>query len=123
MAANATLPNTENLRPMVAQELCRLIQWRAPGAVLGRYPELPQLKSDAILAVSGSESSLLVEINEFLRDLVSSETPVQLLRKMPAVERIEVYLNLDGIPAWSEIAKNEYGFCWTDSEHVLSVLN
>jgi hypothetical protein len=106
------IPPCGDLPMLNSREAARLCQWSAPGKVLGRYPEKPQLDRQALLAVTSGE--LADEANAVDMCLDAHFGCLQPMTVMPgdmAVEPIEFWLDLPGSPGWTSFGHADGRIC------------
>ena len=103
-SAVPAFPAIEEIKSITAAETVRLIQWLAPFRVLGRFPEAPKLKRQAILAVSdGQLDEHCDRLQQFIDDHVDSTVVVTAVDHSDLIP-VEFHLDGPGLPSWQPIA-------------------
>jgi hypothetical protein len=98
-----------NLPSISAREMASLVQWEAPGRVLGAFPDPPRFSRDAFVAVDeGDLTWCLGNLEMLLRVAVDHD---RVLNLRPAQVRM-FFLDLPGTPEWRPlaIADGVFGF-------------
>ncbi|HHQ48325.1 MAG TPA: hypothetical protein ENK19_05515 [Acidobacteria bacterium] len=99
------LPPMGEVPVLTAAETARLLQWAAPGEVLGAFPDPPALRTDLLLAVSEGElEHEAAAVAGLLGGLAGSRDAVT--PAPPGLEPVPVtfHLDLPDLPAWSPAA-------------------
>ncbi len=98
-------PDRTEIQPIRTCEALALLQGEAPLELLGRAPDISQLRRDKVLAVSdGDVDQEIRVVDTFSRDHASSETPMRPVEVNASYEPIEFHVDAPGFPAWT-------GFC------------
>lgn len=104
----AEFPGWNELIELDSREAARLLQWTAPGRVLGAWPAEPRLDRELVLAVT--EGDLAAEIEAFescLRELFDNPRAMEFTGKDSPPKPIEFWLELPGTPGWKALARVE----------------
>jgi hypothetical protein len=89
-------------------EAARLLQWEAPGNVLGRFPEAPVLRKEIVLASHpGERTDRCRDLDRLLAGVERSDLAVDVSPSASTV--ISFYLDLPGTPEWQPIAQSPAG--------------
>jgi hypothetical protein len=95
------LPPPEKLPAVSGIDLLHALQWEAPMRLLGRFPSVPKVRRDLVLAASDGEvDAVLASVSLSFKEL--SESAAVVLKPMGASDKA-ITLYLDG-PATSEWA-------------------
>jgi hypothetical protein len=98
--------SVDSLPPMTHSEAVRLLQWEAPGEVLGRFPDTPVLRREVVLAAHPVDADAGCEaLNAFL---TRKESEVVGLAPAGAAA-VTFYLDLPGTPEWQPLAQEPSG--------------
>lgn len=98
------LPALTDIRPLSLHEAALVLQWEAPGRILGTYPEVPAIRQEFIASVDyGDREQLIAVLARLLAESWRDGTH--------AVQRSEVqprsfFLDLPGHPLWSPFAED-----------------
>jgi hypothetical protein len=96
-------PPIDSVPPLRSRDAVRLLQWHAPGRVLGRFPDTPQLRRDAVIA------SDLVELDRAVKLLQATVSTAwatdSLVHEVESARPISFYLDLPGTPEWIPITQ------------------
>lgn len=95
-------------QPLSYREAALLLQWEAPGQVLGGFPEPPRLRQNRIVAVS--HGSRMEEefgaLAELLGAALREERPVSVMTG----ETVTFYLEDAGFPEWAPLVLTGSGY-------------
>lgn len=106
--SSRSLPSVEEIVVLGSRELLLILQWEAPGSVLGNFPEPPCLREDALVAVDRGD---LADSKEALLGLIRQAwTQPRALVPCSADERIAFFIDHPGHPAWAPLLKSEMGW-------------
>jgi hypothetical protein len=96
-------PPIELVAPLRSRDAIRLLQWHAPGRVLGRFPDPPRLRREAVLASDLGELDRAVDALEAtVAGAWENDRP---LREVENGNAKCFYLDLPGTPAWAPITE------------------
>ena len=104
------IPEASHLPPLHSREAVQVLQWSAPRRLLGTYPVEPRLQRDGVVAVTDGDLEAEVRAVDlaleryFIRPDALNVVPVAEVRS-----RIEFWLDLPGIPAWSPFGRSDTG--------------
>lgn len=100
----ANLPPLPTIQQLDSREAAWLLQWSAPGNVLGTYPARPKLRREAILAVAEGD---LAQVADAADAMLTEwcEKPSLVEPVDAGADLVEFYLDVLGAPAWTPIAK------------------
>lgn len=113
--AEAVGVTLDEVRPLESRDVAHLLQWAAPGQILGVAPAAPQVRrEDVLAATSGDCDDALKHLDELLAAAIASETGVMLEEPPDGAEPISFFLDLPGHPEWTPLIR-------TDSRLELSV--
>lgn len=105
-AIAGTLPARDTVTSLRSTEAARLIQWQAPGDVLGDRRADPSVRPEVILASSEGAAEEWTDIVErALHELLESADPAPLVATEPGDVVIELYLDLAGFPSWKALTR------------------
>ncbi len=106
LASLVPILDPRNYPALVARELPRLMQWDAPGLVLGRPGEAVSIRRDIVLACDeGDVTEQLTVLEELLN---SASTLTQAVTSHSA-RTLAFYLDLPGTPEWHPLAVDTDG--------------
>jgi hypothetical protein len=98
-------PAIADIHPLSVQEAVLVLQWEAPGRILGTFPEAPQLRNDLIFAVDYGDRQLQVAaLTHLLAESWAQNTRAVLREDM---QQRSFFLQLPGHPVWSPIAGDD----------------
>jgi hypothetical protein len=101
-------PSSDKLVHLGSRELLLILQWEAPGKILGKFPEAPRLREDALLAVDRGD---LADCREALVGLIHQGwSHPQALVPCSADERTSFFIDHREHPGWSPLLKSEMGW-------------
>jgi hypothetical protein len=92
--------------PLSAREAARIVQWEAPGRVLGQVVEDAKLRSKPIAVDAADGAKVAAALDRLLAEHLASDAPVA---PIADVEPIAFYLDLPDTPAWSPLARTRDG--------------
>jgi hypothetical protein len=96
------LPALDQLPRLSSVELLYVLQWEAPGRALGRFPSIPEVRSDLVLSTSAGDATKVVARLSRLLHEVREMGSVVLRPKL--VNEVGVGMHLDGV------GSQEWGF-------------
>jgi len=103
-------PEMDAIQPLTSHEALTIIQMMAPLQVLGRYPSMPQLNHDLILAVTAGDMTVeLKTVNAFIESAWASDAALAAETGNHEYTPVEFHLDGPGLPAWSNFTKSEDG--------------
>jgi hypothetical protein len=102
------LPLPDAIPPLGSRTAARLLQFDAPGRVLGRFPDAPRLRRDLVVNSScGDLSTRVACLEALLADAWSNDLPVQ---PADTGEVVAFYLDLPNTAAWEPLASTPGAF-------------
>ncbi|MCP4507955.1 MAG: FHA domain-containing protein [Fuerstiella sp.] len=103
-------PEMDAIQPLTSREALTIIQMMAPLQVLGRYPSMPQLNHNLILAVTVGDTTVeLKTVNAFIESAWANDVSLAADTSNHEYTPVEFHLDGPGLPAWSNFAKSEDG--------------
>jgi hypothetical protein len=103
----SALPASENIRVLSSREAALILQWEAPGRVLGKFPEPLSLRRDRFVAVDyGDLEENIAALSALLGKAYAKPCNLILL---PEGAQRTFYLDLPGHPAWAPLAEHDNG--------------
>ncbi|TWT77077.1 hypothetical protein Pla123a_25070 [Posidoniimonas polymericola] len=102
-----TLPTIESIPSLMACEAVRVLQWCAPFSMLGKFPDPPQLRADAILAVT--DGDLARECDVVQRHLNENANSTFELEPVSTIAPIEFHLDVPKYTSWSPLVRYNDG--------------
>jgi len=100
-------PDPGSLPALSGVEVARLLQWEAPGRLLGRFPDVPRLDRVHLVAADpGDSSSRAAELDRLLTLYFSSRDAVV---PTSGAQPVTFFVDLPGIPEWSPVAETGKG--------------
>jgi hypothetical protein len=107
VAALPAFPSLDALPPLSAADVARILQWEAPGRVLGSLSCPVSLQRASILAADdGDVSVLTAELERLLAEASALDRQATLVEH---VRPVNFYLDLPGTPAWSPLGRTAAG--------------
>ncbi len=99
-------PSLSAVAPLNGRDAARVVQWEAPGGVLGRMPDPVQPRAEEFLAFEGDlgKEGGLQLLDEAIRQLEGT-TAVRLRSLQPQDAPVMAYLDLPRAPGWSPIVR------------------
>jgi hypothetical protein len=99
----------EQLPRLNGRDLLRALQWEAPMRMLGRFPDVPQVRRDLVLASSdGDAADLVARLVRLLHEV--GEMRSATLRPALGNERaVTLYIDGPGTPEWAPIVADSNG--------------
>lgn len=96
----------QELRALSYREVALLLQWTAPGRLLGLPPAPPRVRREDVLAISsGDREEILGRLDELLAVALRSDAEVVLQSLSDATEPVGFFLDLPGHPEWTPLAR------------------
>lgn len=97
------LPPPEKLPALSGIELVHALQWEAPMRLLGRFPSVPEVRRDLVLATSeGEVDAVLAGVALSFKEL--SESAAVVLKPVGARDQaITLYLDGPATPEWTPV--------------------
>jgi hypothetical protein len=87
---------------LCGREAVLVMQWEAPEAILGRFPNVPTLHADLVSAVNpGDDAATLSALDALLSITYAAEQPVV----VDDGEPVTFYLDRPGFPEWVPLAR------------------
>lgn len=109
---NPGLPRIGDLVSLDTREAVRWVQFCAPGALLGTFPDPPKLRRECLLVVAKGELEPEATFTESILDRGLREgASVELVPAEESLERVEFALDLPGVPLWAGVARSGAGPC------------
>ena len=106
-AAVISFPDIQALPRLSGAEVSRILQWDAPGRVLGAFPAAPKLDLASLIASEGGDlATLAADLQRLLALAAGSQRAVALV---PIANCVTLFLDLPGTPAWSPLARTANG--------------
>ena len=104
------LPAANEIPVLDSREAVRLLQWSAPGRVLGVFPDRPKLLRALLIATSETDIAATADLlDASLREHFDDPCPMELVREATDTAPIELWLDVHGTPGWAEIARTVLG--------------
>jgi len=102
------LPQAELIPQLRSRTAIRLLQFDAPGRILGRFPDPPRLRRDLVVSSNcGDVAAHVASLEAVVADAWTNDSPVRLAGSSEAVV---MYLDLPGTPAWEPLASPPQAF-------------
>ena len=98
----SALPATCNIEPLGSRDVVRILQWEAPGRLLGAFPDEPSLRHDGIIAGDQARHGQHIALLEQLLHRAWAK-PMTVV-PFTGVERPLFYLDQPGHPVWAPLA-------------------
>lgn len=100
-------PDPSSLPALSGVDVARLVQWEAPGRLLGRFPDVPRIDRSRLIAVDPGDTSLrAAELNRLVDLYVSSRDAVV---PTGGAHPVTFFVDLPGIPEWTPMAETGEG--------------
>jgi hypothetical protein len=97
-----SVPAVDDVPHLNSREVAQLVQWSAPGQVLGRYPTLPKLQRKSVVAVAIGDLQVEMDsLDRLLLDYYSVPGPLEPTLEVRSLRPVDFYLDLPGTPAWT----------------------
>lgn len=95
------LPALADIQPLDSRELALILQWEAPGSLLGSFPDPPRFRRDTVLAVDhGDVTEHVTTMVELLGRALDG---AGMFTQSTAAPAVSFYLDLPGYPTWSPL--------------------
>jgi hypothetical protein len=86
------------------RECALILQWEAPAACLGSFPEQPRTQTRALIPAEDADSLEFARaLDRLLARAIATARPAMLVEAEP----VSVYLDLPGTPRWSPMGTHE----------------
>ncbi len=96
------LPAVAAAPPLTQRDVALLLQWTAPGKLLGSPPSVPCLRREDVLAVSsGDREQGMAALEDLLSTAISAAREVELSAPPEGAQPIAFFLDLPGHPEWT----------------------
>jgi hypothetical protein len=100
-----------------SKEAVRLIQWTAPGNVLGEFPDEPKLRRNLLIAVTQGEINDKADhVDASIKDFLTKPVMLDSLICDETVIPIEFHLDLPGVPSWTPFVEVGNRLCFKINE-------
>jgi hypothetical protein len=109
-AIRSDVPRADDLPALASREAVQLLQWSAPGRVLGRHPQKPSLERKRVVAVTeGDRDAIVKDVDAALAHYYEAAVRLAIQPRSTLQSRIELWLDLPGTPAWSAFGYGSEG--------------
>lgn len=96
----------EDMRPLTSRDVTLLLQWTAPGRLLGAAPAVPRIRrEDVLAATSGDRDEALDRLDELLAAAIGSDADVVLQNRCDEADLISFFLDLPDHPEWTPLVR------------------
>jgi hypothetical protein len=100
-------PDPRFLPALSGVEAARLLQWEAPGRLLGQFPGVPRVDRSRVIAADSGDTSLrAAEVDRLLSLYTSSREAVV---STVGAEPVTFFVDLSGIQEWRPVAETRKG--------------